>query len=96
MEYVKFSAYHVPVLYVHQCLTNLGFPVFSKKNRHTTNLSSTVLIGQLCSHITITPKSIPSENFDDIHQVVLNVISENMASLVQSDMCGAINTYDNK
>ena len=33
------------------------------------------------------------EKFDDIHQVVLDRISENMALLVQSGMCGAINTY---
>ena len=32
--------------------------------------------------------------FDDIHKVVLDGISENMASLVQSGMFGAINTDD--
>ena len=42
--------------------------------------------------INLTPKSIHSESFDKIHQVVLDVISENMASLVQSGMYGAINT----
>ena len=31
----------------------------------------------------------------EIYQVVLDRISENMASLVQSSMYGAINTYDN-
>ena len=41
--------------------------------------------------IDITPKSIPSEAFDEIHQVVFDGISENMVSLVQLDMCGAIN-----
>ena len=39
MAYVKFSAYHVPVLHVHQFLTNHGFPVFSQQNRHATNMS---------------------------------------------------------
>ena len=34
--------------------------------------------------------------FDEIHQVVICGISENMASLVQSGMYGAINTDDTK
>ena len=42
--------------------------------------------------IHLTPKSIPSEAFDEIHQVVLGVIRENMALLVQSSMYGDINT----
>ena len=33
--------------------------------------------------------------FDEIHKVVLDGISENMTSLFQSGMYGAINTYDN-
>ena len=45
--------------------------------------------------INLAPKSIPSEAFDEIHQVILDGISENMASLVQSSMYGAINTDDN-
>ena len=45
--------------------------------------------------IHLSPKSIPSEAFDEINQVVLDRISENMASLVQLDMYGAINTDDN-
>ena len=44
--------------------------------------------------IELTPKSTPFEAFDDIHKVVLDGISNNMASLVQSGMYGAINTYD--
>ena len=43
--------------------------------------------------IHLTPKSISSEAFDDINQVVLDRISENMASLVQSGMYGSINIY---
>ena len=46
--------------------------------------------------IELTPKSIPSEASDEIHQVVLDGISENMASLVQSGMYGAFKTADNK
>ena len=45
--------------------------------------------------IELTPKSIPSKAFDEINQVVLDKISENMASLFQSGMYGAINTDDN-
>ena len=41
--------------------------------------------------IDLTPKSIPSEAFDEIHQVVFDVISKNMAALVQLGMYGAIN-----
>ena len=47
-----------------------------------------------CNIIEITPKSTPFEAFDEIHQVVLDVISENMPSLFQSAMFGAINTSD--
>ena len=44
--------------------------------------------------IELTPKSVPFEAFDKIHQVVLYRISENIASLFQPGMYGAINTYD--
>ena len=44
--------------------------------------------------IHVTPKSTTSEAFDEIHQVVLDGISEYMASLVQLVMYGAITTYD--
>ena len=46
--------------------------------------------------IELTPKSTPFEAFDEIQKVVLDGISENMASLAQSGMYGAINTYDTK
>ena len=42
--------------------------------------------------IHITPKSTAFENFDEIYQVDLDVISDNMASLVQSGKYGVINT----
>ena len=45
-----------------------------------------------CNIIEITPKSTPFGAFDEIHKVVLDRISENMASLVQSGMYAAINT----
>ena len=44
--------------------------------------------------IHLTPKSIPSEEFDEIQPVVIDRISENMASLVQLGMYVAIDTYD--
>ena len=34
------------------------------------------------------------EYFEDIHQVVLDGIHENVAILVQSGKCGAMNTTD--
>ena len=43
--------------------------------------------------IHLTPKYTPFEAFDEIHKFVLDRISENMASLVQSGMYGAINKY---
>ena len=44
--------------------------------------------------IELSSKSNSSETFDAIHQVVLDGISDNMASLVESGKCGAINTTD--
>ena len=41
--------------------------------------------------IHLTPKSIPSKASDEIHQMVFDGISENMASLVQLCMYDAIN-----
>ena len=41
-------------------------------------------------------KSTPYDTFDEIHQVVLDGISDNMASLVESGKYGAINTTDTK
>ena len=44
--------------------------------------------------IELTPKPTPFEEFVEINKVVLDGISENMASLVQSDMYVAIETDD--
>ena len=46
--------------------------------------------------IELTPKPITFEAFDDIHQVVLDRISENMASLVKSGMYDVTTTDDIK
>ena len=48
-----------------------------------------------CNIIELTTKSITFEGFDEIHKVVLDRISERMASLVQAGMYGAINKSDN-
>ena len=45
--------------------------------------------------IYLSPKSTPFEAFYEIHKVFLDGISENIASLVQSGMYGAINIDDN-
>ena len=44
--------------------------------------------------IQLSQKSTPSDTFDGIHQVFLDGISDNMASLVESVNYGAINTVD--
>ena len=46
------------------------------------------------SILHLTPKSTPFEEFDEIHQVVLDGISDKMASLVQSGKYGDINIAD--
>ena len=42
--------------------------------------------------IQFSQKSTPSDAFDEMHQVVLDGISDNMDSLVESGKYGAINT----
>ena len=42
----------------------------------------------------MSQKSTPSDAFDEIHQVVLDGISDNMALLVESGKYGSINTTD--
>ena len=44
--------------------------------------------------IQLSSKSTSSDTFDEIHQVVLDGISDNMVSLVESVKYGAINTTD--
>ena len=47
-----------------------------------------------CNIIHLSLKSIPSEVFEEIQQVVLDVISDNIASLVQYGKYVTINTSD--
>ena len=42
----------------------------------------------------MSSKSTSFDTFDEVHQVVLDGISDNMASLVKSGTYGAINTTD--
>ena len=44
--------------------------------------------------IELSSNSKSSDTFDAIHQVVLDGLSDNMASLVESGTYGAINTTD--
>ena len=47
-----------------------------------------------CKIIELSPESTSSYTFYEIHQVVLDRISDNMASLVESGNYGSINTTD--
>ena len=49
-----------------------------------------------CNIIKLSSKSTSSDTFDEINQVVIDGISDNMASLVESGTYGAINTIDTK
>ena len=42
----------------------------------------------------MSSKSNSYDTYDEIHQVVLDCVSDNMASLVESGQYGAINTTD--
>ena len=44
--------------------------------------------------IQLSPKSTSSDTFDEIHYVVIDIISDNMALLFESGKYGAINTTD--
>ena len=46
--------------------------------------------------IKFSHKSTPSDKFDEIHQAVLDGISDNMASLFESSTYGAINKTENQ
>ena len=46
------------------------------------------------NNIQLPSNSTSSDTFDEIHQVVIDGISDNMASLVESGKYGAINTTD--
>ena len=74
------------------------YSVKQARYQTVTNFTSWPVLGSYnnCNTIELTQKSIHFEAFDEIHKVVLDRISENMASLVQSGMYGAIDKADNK
>ena len=76
--------------------TGISGMTSNKKTRHqtVTNCTYWPVIGSYnnCNIIETTPKPTPFEDFDEIHQVVLDGISDHMASLFQPGMYGAINT----
>ena len=99
MAYVRFAAFHVPVLHVHQCLKTLIFIVYLKKKvcyQPVTDCTYWPVLGSYNNWniIHLPQKSTSFETFDDINQVVLDRISDNMASLAQPGLYSAINTYD--
>ena len=99
MAYVQLSESHVNVLHVHQCLANLGFMVYLKKlarYQHVKYCTYWSVLGSYknCNIIQLTPKSTLFEAFDEIHKVVLDSTSDNMASSVQPGMHSVINKDD--
>ena len=97
MVYVQFPSYHVLVLHVHQCPWISGIPSDEKdRYKPVTKCNYWPLLGSFNNWgiILLSQKSTPSDSFDEIHQGVLDGISDNMASLVESVKYGSINTTD--
>ena len=97
MVYVQFASYHVPLLHMIKFQTNLGHLVYHKKQEHyqtITNCTYWSFLGSFNNWniIQFSQKSTPYDEFDEIHQVALDGISDNIASLVQSGKYDAINT----
>ena len=93
---------HIPCACV-ACKLTLDKPYisiipFKKQERyqHVTKCTYWKVLGSFKNWniIKLSQKSTPFDPFDEIHQVVLDGISENMASLVQYGKCGTINTTD--
>ena len=101
MAYVQFSTLCMPVLHVHQCLTNFGFLIYNQKQARyqpITKITNWPVLGSFNNWniILLSHKSTPFEAFDEIHKVVIGGISENMASIFQPGMYGAINNRSPK
>ena len=74
-----------------------GIPSDEKERyKPVTNFTYWTVLGSFNTWIIIPlpQKSTPSEAFYEIHQVVIDGISDNMALLVESGDYGAINTTD--
>ena len=89
----------IPCAYV-RCTSMIDQPWISgirpkkqERYQNVTNFTYWPVLGSYNNWniIEITPKPTPFEDFDEIHKVVLDQISENTASLVQLGMYGAIN-----
>ena len=100
MVYVQFSVYYMFVLHVHQCYINLVYLVYHQmKKEHykpeiKCNYWPVLWFFNNWDIIPLSQKSTPYDAFDEIHQVVLDGISDNMASLFESVNYGDINTTD--
>ena len=80
-------------------LEKLGYAVYHLKQEQyqpVTNCTYWTVLGSLNNWkiIQFSHKSAPYDAFDEIHQVVIDRISDNIASLVQSSKYGTINTTD--
>ena len=85
------------VLHVHQCYTSRGYLVYHKiNNKNVTNCTHWKVLEYFNNWniIQLSQKSTSSDAFDKINQVVIDKISDNMASLVQLGKYVAINTTD--
>ena len=67
-----------------------------ERYKYATKSTYWIVLGSFnnCNIIQLSQKSTPSDVFDEIHQVVLDGISDNMALLVESLNHGDINTND--
>ena len=76
-----------------------GIPSYKQERyKHVTKCNYWPVLGSFkdCNIIQLSHKSTPSNAFDEIHQVVLDGISDNKASLVESGKYGAIRKTDTK
>ena len=74
-----------------------GIPSDEKNSyKPVTNFTYWPVLGSFnnCNIIQLSHNSTPSDTFDEVHKVVLDGISDNMASLIESGKYGAINITD--
>ena len=97
---MHFAAYHVPDLHVHQCWDQPWiYDIPSNKQalyQPITDCNYCPVFGSFKNWniIHLSPKSTPFEAFEEIHQVFLDEISDNTASLFQSGNYGTLITAD--
>ena len=74
-----------------------GIPAYEQERyKHVNKCTYCPVLGSLnnWNRIQLSQKSTPFYKFDEIHQVVLDRISENMYPLVEPGKYGSINTTD--